>query len=187
MAQDLVTGANEETGSVTARMRGSRINRVLVAVEICIVLVVLVLFNVFPEKIGTYSSATQPYVFVPLLTPEWLAYMPWLNTWWVLALTLALVKFVYGRWTQALRWADLGLHLLGICVVGSMVFGWPLSWLDGGWASVSVPLLTSPHQYADPLSMGFEPVFGLILVGLIVGFFTKLAKMGVSLPVLRLR
>ena len=187
MEQDLAVGAKHETGPVMARAGGRRISRVWVVVEICILLGVLVLFNAFPERVGTYSSAVEPYVFVPLLTPEWLAYIPLLNIWWGLALALALVKLAYGRWTQALRWADLGLHMLAIGVVGSVVFGWSLSWLDVGGAGVSLPSLASAYQHADPLSMGFESILGLVLVGLIVGFFTKLARAGLSFPVLRLR
>lgn len=185
MAQDLTTSAKREIGSVKNSGGASRINRVWTVVEICILLGLLVLFNLFPEKVGFYSSAVKPYVFVPLLTPEWLAYMPWLNTWWGLALTLALVRLVYGRWTQALRWADLGLHLLGICVVASVIFGWPLA--NAGGASAGVSLFTSPHPYGGPLWIGLESALGLVLVALIVGFFTKMTKMGIAFPVLRLR
>lgn len=181
MAQDLA--AERETGSVMARARGSRTNRVWTGVEICILLGVLVLFNAFPERIGIYSSAVQPYVFVPLLTPEWLAYMPLLNTWWGLALTLALVKLVYGRWTQALRWADLGVHLLSICVVASVILPWPLA----GGAIAGLPSLTGAHQLADLPWIGFKSLLGLVLVALIAGFFTKLAKLGIAIPVLQWR
>jgi hypothetical protein len=187
MAQDLVARTKGETGLGAARAGGSRINWVLIVVELCILLGVLVLFNVYPEKVGIYSSATQPYLFVPLLTPEWLAYMPWLNTWWILALALALVKLVYGRWTQALRWADLGLHLIGIFVIASVIWGVPLAAVEAGGASAGVPTLDSSYQHAGLSWIGFESALGLVLIVLIIGLFTRLAKMGIRFPVLRLR
>lgn len=186
MAQDLAARAKGEIGSGAVRAGGSRINRVLVAIELCILVSLLVLFNMYPEKAGIYSSVKQPYLFVPLLTPEWLAYMPLLNTWWGLAVVLALVKLTYGRWTLALRWADLGLHLVGIFVIASVIWGVPFAAEVGG-ASVGVPTLDGSHQHANLLLMGFESALGLVLIVLIVGVFTRLAKMGVRFPVLRLR
>ncbi len=187
MAGDLVARAKGETDSVGAHRGGSRINRVLVVVEISILLGVLLLFNLFPEKVGIYSSAVRPYVFVPLLTPEWLSYMPWLNTWWMLALVLAAVKLAYGRWTQSLRWADLGLHLLGILVVASVIWGVPIAIVNAGGASAGIPTLNSAGQHAGLPWMGLESALVLVLVAMVIGFFTRLAKMGVRFPVLRLR
>ncbi len=186
MAQDLAREKGE-AGSVAARVGGSRINRVVTVIEICILLGLLVLFNGFPEKVGIYSSGVRPYHFVPLLTPEWLSYMVWLNTWWILALALASVKLVYARWTQPLRWADLGLHLLGIGVIASVIWGVPFSAVEAAGASAGVPTLGSSYQHADLLRIGVESALGLVLVALIIGFFTRLAKMGISMPVLRWR
>jgi hypothetical protein len=177
MEQDLAVGAKHETGPVMARAGGRRISRVWVVVEICILLGVLVLFNAFPERVGTYSSAVEPYVFVPLLTPEWLAYIPLLNIWWGLALALALVKLAYGRWTQALRWADLGVHLLSIAILAGVILGYA----PGGFDP------TGANQHTDLLFVGFRACLGLVLVVQIVGLFSRLAKLGISIPVLQLR
>jgi hypothetical protein len=177
VAQDLSVTTRGETRQAKDHARGTRISRFLSIVEICILLVVLVLFNAFPEKIGIYSSAVTPYVFVPLLTPEWLGTMPWLNAWWGLALTLALIKLVYGRWTQALRWADLGVHLLSIAILAGVILGYAPDGFDP----------TGAHQQTDLLFVGFRACLGLVLVVQIVGLFTRLAKLGVSIPVLQLR
>jgi len=186
MAGDLVARAKGEAGSARVPKGGSRIYRVLVVAEIGILLGVLILFNLFPEKVGIYSSAVRPYVFVPLLTPEWLSYMPWLNTWWMLALVLAAVKLVHGRWTQPLRWADLGVHLLGILVVASVIWGIPVAVVNAGGAGAGVPVLSSPNQHTE-LRWISDASLRLVLVALIIGFLSKLAKMGVRFPVLRLR
>ena len=150
--------------------------------EICILIGVIVLFNAFPEKVGFYSSAVEPYLFVPLLTPSWLPCVPWLNVWWGLALILALIKLVYGRWTQTLRWADLGVHLFSIIVIASVLLGGGIAGagVDG---AVSVWVRQRP---ALPMT-GFKAVLALVLIVLCVGFVSKLAKLGMAIPVLRWR
>jgi hypothetical protein len=119
----------------------------------------------------------EPYVFVPLLTPEWLHYVPWLNVWWGLALTLALVKLVYGRWTEALRWADLGVHLLSICVLASVILGYTFA---GGNSS-------GVQQNAGLMWVGFKSCLGLVLVAQIAVLFSRLRQSGVVIPVLQWR
>jgi hypothetical protein len=177
MARQLSATTRDEKGQATVSAPGSHISRVLTLVEICILIGAIVLFNVFPEKVGLYSSAVKPYLFVPLITPEWLSYMPWLNVWWGLALTLALIKLVCGRWTQTLRWADLGLHLLSIGILAGVVLGYAPGGFDPPGA----------HQHAELLFVGFKACLGLVLVAQIVGLFARLAKLGISIPVLQLR
>lgn len=191
MAENLNATTEGETGNASNRSMvptgRTRINRVLTAAEICILIGVMILFNAFPERVGIYSSAVEPYLFIPLLTPEWLAYMPWFNIWWGLALTLALVKLVYGRWTQALRWADLGVHLLSICVLASVILGGAIVGVDSAGISTGTAASTWVQQNPGLLLVGFKSGLGLVLVVLIAGFFTKLARLGVIIPVLQWR
>jgi hypothetical protein len=177
MVRDLSATTGDETGQAKALPRGSRINRALIVVEICILLGILVLFNAFPEKVGIYSSAVEPYLFVPLLTPEWLSYVPWLNVWWGLALMLAAIKLVYGRWTRALRWADLGVNLLGICIVAA-AFLW---YAPGDGAPLAA------QRTAGVSLVGFKACLGLALAALVAGLFGKLAMLGISVHVVQVR
>ena len=177
MAQNTVAANQGKVEQVTTRGSASRINRLFTLVEISILIGVIVLFNAFPEKVGIYSSAVEPYVFVPLLTPDWLPYIPWLNLWWGLALILALVKLVYGRWTEALRWADLGMHLLSICVLASVILGYTLA---GGDPS-------GVQQNGGLMFVGFKALLGLVLVAQIAGLFSRMKRLGLRVPVLQWR
>ena len=186
----MVENVNANTGAQageTESRRFARTGRIALyrlgtVVEICILTGVIVLFNAFPEKVGFYSSAVEPYLFVPLLTPAWQPYVPWLNVWWGLALTLALVKLVYGCWTQALRWADLGVHLLSIIIIASVLLG-------SGTAGAGVDSAVSVwgRQRPDLLAVGFKTGLALVLVALIASFFSKLAKQNTAIPVLQWR
>lgn len=90
----------------------------------------IALFNCFPGKIGIIVSANAPSRFVPLLAPEFKGHLPWLNLWWGLVLLLNLVELALSvtnrydeRWQQAVRWADLGLNLVGVFVLIRLITG----------------------------------------------------------------
>lgn len=117
-----------------------RLNRGWLILDLCIVVASMVLFNVFPDKVGILVSATDSSTFVPLLAPEFQVHMPWLNLWWGLALLLAGIKLVYGRWTAVLQWADWGLRLLGIRVLAGLILGGPILRTDVAWESIDTSL-----------------------------------------------
>jgi hypothetical protein len=83
-----------------------------VIVRICILVMLIVLFNFFPGRIGVLVSAVDWHSFVPLLAPEFGYNMPWLNVWWGLALVLEVTHLCLRRWQPLTRWADLALSVL---------------------------------------------------------------------------
>jgi hypothetical protein len=116
------------------------LKRVWLILDFCIIVASIVLFNVFPDRVGVLVSATDSSTFVPLLAPEFQMQMPWLNLWWGLALLLTAIKLVYGRWTAVLLWADFGLRVLGIRVLVALILGGPLLRTDVDWGSLDLPL-----------------------------------------------
>ena len=135
-----------------------RIHRGWLIVEMGCLIALIVLFNTSPNRIGILISATDPHSFYPLLAPGLQVHVPWLTLWWGLALSLAVIKFAYNRWTVALRWANLGLNILGMVVLGRLLRGGPILWsaLLDGWP---VPVLNAV----------VKAIIGLSLVGLFVG------------------
>ena len=134
-----------------------RIRRGCLVVEMGCLIALIVLFNAFPNRIGILISATDPHSFYPLLAPGFQVHVPWLTLWWGLALSLAVIKFAYNRWTVALRWANLGLNILGMVVLGRLLLGGPILWsaLLDGWP---VPVFNAV----------VKGIIGLSLVGLFV-------------------
>jgi hypothetical protein len=85
----------------------------------------MAVFNAVAADLGA-PPMTGKADTVSLLTQGLWAHLPWLNVLWGLALLVALAKMVRGRWSLALRWADLGLYLCAILVMGRMLAGDPL-------------------------------------------------------------
>ena len=128
--------------------------------DLCILVASIVLFNVFPDRVGILVSSADSSTFIPLLAPEFQMQIPWVNLWWGLALLLTVVKLVYGRWTAVLLWADLGLRVLGIRVLVALILGGPILRPDAGWGSIDFP-----QWSALGADLGLQPD-GLLKVGL---------------------
>ena len=114
-----------------------RVHLAGVVVRICFLIGAIVLFNAFPQWIGTYHSLDDPSSFVPLLAPEFQVHMPALSVWWALALTLSFLLLGLRRWTPAIRWADLGLTVFGMIILANMLAGPPILAVHpgAGWPS----------------------------------------------------
>jgi hypothetical protein len=73
--------------------------------------------------------------FLPLLSPQYAVYLPWLNLWWGAVLLLHLLLIGLGRWNLALRWADLAVRALGTAVLYRLLTGPPILGHNPGWAA----------------------------------------------------
>ena len=155
-----------------------RIFRVWPIVEIGILFSLLVLFNLFPAKVGILVSATDLSSFVPLLAPEFQPHLPWLNLWWGLALLLAVVKLIVGRWTVELRWADVCLGILGAYVLSRLVFAGPIVGLDPRWVHEwNASVMRFDAQAVPFLNISAKFALGLALGGVVVATLQKMMRL----------
>jgi len=173
----LAAGAQKHSLTLSSQEE-KRILRVWPILEVCILSALLVWFNLFPAKVGILISGTDLSSFVPLLAPEFQSHMPWLNLWWGMSLLLAVAKLVVGRWTLELRWADLGVGILGAYVLSRLVFGGPIAGLDPRWVRESNASLLRFHAQAVPfLNVSLKFGLGLALGGMVVSKLQKLVRL----------
>ena len=109
-----------------------RIDKTAQAVQICFLMALLILFNVYPDKVGAYRTVLDASSFVPLLGAGFYAALPWLNAYWLAALALASALLFFEQWTEELRLAGLALSILGIVVGCRLLSGAPLL-VSPGW------------------------------------------------------
>jgi hypothetical protein len=110
-----------------------RIHPAGVMVNICFTIACLVIFNGFPQWVGVRISFDDPSSLVPLLSPQFWQYLPWLNAWWGLSLTLNLAHLGLRRWHPITRWADAALTVYGALVLLRLVSGGSLVRYDPAW------------------------------------------------------
>lgn len=102
----------------------------------------IVLFNVYPDKVGLYyiiNLADTTVHFVPVLTPAFFQYLPFFNMLWGLKIALDAYLLGQRRWETGSRWAQVGLSVLSIVVLFSLLVGEPIlgitsqALLAAGW------------------------------------------------------
>jgi hypothetical protein len=93
----------------------------------------IIIFNFFPHWLGMVENPAEANVIVPILTPGFLAYVPWLTVYWVLEILLKLQLLRQGEWRPVTRWVEFGLGLFGLVINYQILTGGPITtmaWLD---------------------------------------------------------
>lgn len=112
-----------------------RIKRVELLVGMGLIVLVLVLFNVFPDLIAISFMRTvygeTIFHTIPILAPNFATdYLPWLNVIWIGYFVLAFIVIRQGRWQRGTRIFDFALAVMGVLLLGKMIGGPPLLKLD---------------------------------------------------------
>jgi hypothetical protein len=138
-------------------------------VGIVFLVLVLVIFNFFPEWvggsfIGSVNGGPVTWHSWPLLAPVFFErYLPLLNVLWIGNLGLSIVVLRQGRWQRGTRIVELVLTGLGAYTLYNLAFGPPLLSMDA-------------VQPADLRDL-FETVFPTLLkFGLVVGFLVSIGE-----------
>ncbi len=85
----------------------------------------MTIFNLYPDWIAVWSYHDGVWSHAPVLNEVFFRYLPWLTILWALQIGHSVWLLSQGRWTTALRWADLGINgfnvlLLAVWLTGPM-------------------------------------------------------------------
>jgi hypothetical protein len=143
----------------------SRINRVSLAVDLCLYAGLFLFFNFFREYIGVLNHTNGEWWFLPIHGPDFGAHLFWLNLWWAasLATTVAVLRSDRWRpWSRVLKTAlaaALAVLLFRMALDPGLA-GLPPDWPDG-FARV--------EPYQIEMAEAVAPILALILrVGLAI-------------------
>lgn len=140
-------------------------------VDLVFTIAVIVLFNVYPDKVGLYyiTSLGDTHVhFLPVLTAEFFRYMPFFNMLWGLKVALDVYLLSQRSWGNGTRWAQVGLSVLTLGVLFSLLSGAPIlqvtsqALLAAGWPAEFVNAF--PTFLWDLGYTGLRALFGLLIV-----------------------
>jgi hypothetical protein len=133
-----------------------------------IIILVAVLFNFFPHKVGVYGVIVEGETwFAPLLAPTFEIYLPWWNLYWLLALGLNFILLVRGRWNITLKWMDLILMVFSGFLVYWMLVGPPVIGLTPEYLALN-------QTSAEAVRMAEETIIPIITTILDVVFVLHL-------------
>lgn len=122
--QDMSWKQPEEAGwdpmSLPAVKDGERVNRLETAFSMMWSVAFIILFNFYRHWIVVIIPAGGETQRIPLLAPEFAAFVPWLTLSWGLELALKSVVLLRGRWTRLTRCLELALVPLDIYIINLM-------------------------------------------------------------------
>ncbi|HSB66186.1 MAG TPA: hypothetical protein VLD65_06380 [Anaerolineales bacterium] len=89
--------------SLKAISQPDKIKRGELITEIFFILVGLILFNFYLDRIGIYNNLNGVWTFTPILTSAFNAYIPWLDLLWILTIILDTILLRQGSWNLGTR------------------------------------------------------------------------------------
>jgi hypothetical protein len=100
-----------------------KVNRVSTSVNLLFVAAAAVLFNFFPQYVGTWRTVLDTDSFKPLLGPGFQTYLFALNLLWGAIFTLGIANLILGHWTPLTRLARLAINLFAAILLTWMALG----------------------------------------------------------------
>jgi hypothetical protein len=96
-----------------------------VIVNIVFTVLVLVLFNFYPNRIAmyNYSPVDKTWLSAPLLSEAFFRYLPFLDLLWGLSVVRYILLLQGMKWTPALRWFSMGIAVGTFAIVVAMLGG----------------------------------------------------------------
>jgi hypothetical protein len=110
-----------------------RINRPELVVAILFYIGLIVLFNFFPHWIGIYRVGGESQTVIPILSPEFAVFIPWLTVLWAAEIVHRLLLLRDGRWHVYTRWLEVGVKGFDLFIIYSIATGGAITnfaWLD---------------------------------------------------------
>ena len=123
----------------------------------------LAIFNLYPQIIGLYFMKDGNWTGIPLLSPAFFTYLPWINLLGVTQILFALWLLRRGAWTTSTRLGDIVVEGAGILLAGAMLVGPSLVSIDAQTLAN-----TELAGAAGPLALIFSNLPRMILVILII-------------------
>lgn len=115
-------GKDWEPRSLPALHDPDRISPTGRVIEVYLLLIVAIWFNLYPQWVG-FVVMYQGVTVVSVLKPEFAMYLPWLDSFWILDFAYKLWVLRLGRKTRETRWASFGLDLFGVIILYLMISG----------------------------------------------------------------
>lgn len=158
-----------------------RILPINVFADICGIVMLIILLDGFPDRIGVIRNAHKPGSYLPLLSAEFREYIPLLNLWWGMALALAVVHLHYGRWTNQTRLADVLLRLVAVVILARLIsldriVGPPPSWAFQGCLT-GIYFIRINERLVPTLNLSIKGGLLLLLLGKLYGIYVHYRRL----------
>ena len=139
----------------------------------------IVLFNMFPGKIGIYYTSEwgSGWQFVPIFSDTALrAFLPFWNAVWGFSLVFNIFLIIKLRWTIGLRIFDIVISLLNVAVLGIMISGPELIDMHKLLSDSSAGVAKALTPVAELFNYSIDIILIVLLVATCLGILGKIVN-----------
>jgi hypothetical protein len=135
-----------------------RVNRPARFGQMGVIVILMILFNFFPDWVGAPYLLDGRWQFVPWLASSFREHLPWLNLLGISLLVLNGVVLRIGRWSLPAKWLDVGVSGVAALVFYRLLAG-------------------SPFTHSPALNEFFKGMFLVFLVSVVIEMGVNLYKL----------
>ncbi len=148
-----------------------QINRGELIISILFTIAALIIMNYYPNLVGIHVVQDGEWLVTPLLTSEFIAFIPWLSVLWALEIALKAEVLRRGTWNRFSRFAEFAISAFGIFILFRILTGGPI---------LSLPILGIP--ILSVLVKGALSIALIVSMIKLIGQGYKLARSLVDAP-----
>jgi hypothetical protein len=134
-------------------------------------LVVILLFNVYPQWIGVGFLDNGKMVFNPILTDAFFKFLPALNIVWILQLVKQAMLIRESKWTVFTRVMDILLNVAGMVIAIMMLAGAPIAVLP------QTSILGSEPELVSLFGVFLKGILVVVVVGSIIDVVRTMVRL----------
>jgi hypothetical protein len=146
------------------------------ALELVFSVILILLFNLYVDRVGVYFFQDNNWLFLPVLTQAFYSFVPALTVMWALTAVKDLWVLRDNRWTTTTRWFAAGLSLFNIAITVAMLIGEPIVALSLE-AQATLVSMGVPADTVASLETGIILSTRLVLTIIVIGSGVDLVKM----------
>ena len=107
--------------SLKAVSKPDKVKRAELITETFFILLALIIFNFYLDRIGIYHNLNGQWFFTPILTDTFISYIPLLDVLWVSTIVLNIILLRMGAWQAGTRIFAIFNHALNIGIAAALI------------------------------------------------------------------
>lgn len=147
------------------------------AIEITMGIVLIVLINVYLDRIGIYYLADGGWASAPILNDNILRYIPWITAYTVFDIGLNLYLIRKGFWDLGSSIAKILINVFKIAVLAAIIIGPAIITISPtAWDALNFDLGSTAQQLTRTINITLDVLLGLAIFGLVVDSIKRIIR-----------
>jgi hypothetical protein len=147
------------------------------AIEITLGIVLIVVLNVYLDRIGIYYLGDSGWASAPILNDNFLRYIPWITAYTVLDIAINLYLIRKGIWDIYAAIAKVLNNIFKIAVLFAIIIGPAILAVNPtAWDALNLDLSLTAQRLTQQMNTVLDILLGLTIFGLVVESIKRLYR-----------